>query len=63
MSGNPDPTAERFSDPVISIPDHERIRLISRGSYGEVWLAKAPVPRAAPFSPHFFARNRLAGER
>ena len=29
--------------PLPAIPDHELIRLIGRGSYGQVWLAKNAV--------------------
>src|SRR5213595_2983160 len=29
--------------PPAAIPDHEMIRLIGRGSYGQVWLAKNAV--------------------
>src|ERR1051326_3830344 len=31
------------SQPAASVPDHELIRLIGRGSYGQVWLAKNAV--------------------
>jgi tetratricopeptide (TPR) repeat protein len=35
--------ASPVSTPPPPIPDHELIRLIARGSYGEVWLARAAL--------------------
>ena len=30
-----------FSDKLPEIPDHEMLRRIGKGSYGEVWLARS----------------------
>ncbi len=34
--------------PPPAIPDHEMIRLIGRGSYGQVWLAKNAASSRRP---------------
>src|SRR5262245_48037897 len=34
------PDAPLTPEPAVAIPDHELIRVIGRGSYGEVWLAR-----------------------
>src|SRR5438093_7687155 len=36
MTGEPD----NLAGPMVVIPDHELLRHIGRGSYGEVWLAR-----------------------
>jgi WD40 repeat protein len=37
------PALERLAGPPPSIPDHEMVRCIGQGSYGEVWLARSAV--------------------
>lgn len=51
MSGGNLPTlpVKRVVRPTPSIPDHEVVRQIGSGAYGEVWLGKIPEPgRGAP---------------
>jgi WD40 repeat protein len=46
LSGTLAPSAEPISDTPLAppvIPDHELIRRIGRGSYGEVWLARSAL--------------------
>ncbi|MCL4786939.1 MAG: hypothetical protein KJ070_09145, partial [Verrucomicrobia bacterium] len=37
------PPRRRTPDTPPAIPDHELVRLIGRGSYGEVWLGRTTV--------------------
>ena len=41
-----EPIAEASPAPPF-IPDHELLRRIGRGSYGEVWLARSAIGRFA----------------
>src|SRR6266576_1981730 len=41
--GSPSLQNSIAANPLPAIPDHELIRLIGRGSYGQVWLAKNAV--------------------
>jgi hypothetical protein len=43
------------------VPDHELVRLIGKGRYGEVWLAKSTLTRDVDIVLHLERQNVLRG--